>query len=159
MKNRRYILSIILLSTLAMVPTLVQAQPGPGGGGPHGMGNLGMLHHFLRMSDALELTDAQIDQIQTILDAAQPEIEGLADLMRQGRETWMAGHEPTDFDEAEAKAFAEEQSSLHAELMVLGMKTRAQVMSVLTSEQLEKLDELRAEHGGKRGKRHDRRNF
>lgn len=159
MKNLRYLVPLALILALAAAPSFVQAQrgfggPGHGPGGK-GFGDLGMLKHFLKMGELLNLTKAQEGQIQAILDAAQPEIETLTEQMRQGRETWMENHEPTEFNETQARAFVETQTSLQAELMIIGMKTRADVLSVLSPEQLEELktlrENMRDRRGGRRG--------
>jgi Spy/CpxP family protein refolding chaperone len=117
------------------------------GGGDHG--GFGALRGMMRLFRELDLTESQMDQIDAIFEAAKPEMQTLRQQLAENRQAWHESSSPTEFDEAAAREFATGQAALHAEIMVLGMKTRAQVFGVLTPEQLETLQE--AHHRGRRG--------
>lgn len=151
---------IILVATFALVAGTGIAIAGPGdcdGTGPHGRtfgrhggpGGPGMgdgpgfgIHGMMRLLNRLDLSDSQQTQIEGILDAARPEIETIRDQMRDARHQFMTDL-GTQFDEAAARAFAQSQAPMAEELLVKTLQTRAQVISVLTPEQQQQLEELR----------------
>ena len=108
---------------------------------------MGMAMHLLHLGEELGLSDQQKTEITAILEAARPQMEELRDRLQEGREQWRENFDPASFDEEEARNFAESQAAIHAELMVLGMKTRAQVFAVLTPEQQEQMRSFREEGG------------
>jgi len=174
MKARHIILTIAAIVALA-APTAVFAQTGPGpgegdGSGPglgsgfghHGGGRGGFgsgdgsdgLRFFERMlprlAEELGLSDEQLDQIQGIIDATGPEIERLAGLLRDGREAYRAEHnDPTIFDEGAFRAHAAAQHQIQTELGLVVGRTKANVFSVLTPEQIEELEGMRRGFGSK----------
>jgi Spy/CpxP family protein refolding chaperone len=162
MRAIRTIAPIALIAALLAAPTLVSAFDGfgPGGGHHHGMrgpGGPNMGERLLHMGCEIGLTDEQKTSIETILDAAKAEAEVTVTAMRDSREAWQESHDPTVFDQAAAEAFAETQAAYHADLMVLRMRTTSEVLSVLTPEQIEQLEEIRQEHEDKRGHRGGKR--
>ena len=144
----------ILISALAMVAMAVPgAALAQGFGGPHGMGALdGIggpgLHRFEEMlpelAAILDLTEAQQGQIEAILDEELPAIDALRDRLRDAHQAFRASQQPGAFDEAAVRAFAESQSPVHVELMVAGARTMSHIHNLLTPEQQQRLEELRA---------------
>lgn len=143
----------ILITTLAMaamaVPgaALAQGYGGPHGmGGPDGLGGPG-LHRFEEMlpqlAVVLDLSDEQQAQIEAILDEELPAIETMRDQMRDAHQAFRANQQPGTFDEAALRAFAQSQSQTHVELMVAGARTMSRIHNVLTTEQQQRLEELR----------------
>ena len=169
----RHLVLTIAAAALILAPATIWAQNGPGPGdgsgpvgawgpgpGPHGGGpgwfgphdgghQLGFLEHMLpRLADELGLSDEQLAQIQTIVDAARPEIERLGGLLEENREAYRsANSDPTVFDEDAFRAHAAEQHQLQTDLMVVIGKTKAEALKVLTPEQLAQLEEMRGEFG------------
>ena len=125
-----------------------------------GQGTGGMLpgpiasHDLAAWANQLELSDEQRDQIEGIIEAGRPAIEALRDQMAQARQGFRDSHVPGSFDEAEATAFAQSQSQLHAQIIVETMRLKSQVFAVLTPEQREQLRELRDETGDRFRGRH-----
>jgi Spy/CpxP family protein refolding chaperone len=172
MKARHIILTMAAIAVLA-APAAVSAQQGPGpgdgsgpgwggGSGPHGGGpgrfghpedgdGLRFFEHMLpRLAEELGLSDEQLSQIQAIIDAARPEIEGYVEQLREGREAYRADNDdPTVFNETAFRAHAEAQHSIQTELGVIAGQAKADALKVLTPEQLEQLDEMRGNFGGK----------
>ncbi len=165
------ITSLTALALSATGPLLAQGGPGGGFGGPgggfggpgggfggHGAfagGGLDRLEHMLpRLADYLELTDDQQSQIQAILDDELPAIHVLRDQIRDARELYMEGRDPGQFDEAQVRAFAESQASLHVEMAVASARTMSRVYNVLTPSQQDKLQDLRGLMGRHRSPRH-----
>ena len=151
---------IIAAVILCAVPMASFAQQGPGGGpGWHsrGMGNdhLGFFERRLpRMAEELGLSDEQLEKIQAIADDARPEIEAYVEALRENREAFRtANDDPTVFDETAFRVHAATQHEIQTDLMVAVQKAKAEIFSVLTAEQIEELDDLRASFGGRKGGR------
>jgi len=152
---KRFIIPAALVMILAALPLLAfhgsghRGCPGHPGqdGGMGGPDIMGMAMHLLHLGEELGLSDQQKTEIGAILDAARPRMEELQNSMQESREQWREGFDPANFDEQEARNFAESQAAIHVELMVLGMKTRSQVFAILTPEQQEQLQSFREEGG------------
>jgi protein CpxP len=166
--SKKQITITALALTLIALPIVVAAgghfhkggPDGPGGGffGGHGPGFENFLDHAACM---LDLTDEQQTQIQAVIDESAPQMEALHEQAAEAREAFHETFDPGAFDEAAATAFAQGQSDLHAQMMVLGMRTHSRIWSVLTPEQREQLEERRAERqerrqGDRGGKRFGR---
>lgn len=176
MKVAHGIVPVALIAVLVLPAWVALAADGappetpPGvcdGHGPHGPRGAGMGpamgpghgHHMLRGIARLDLSEGQRDQIEAILDGNREQVDALRDQLRSEREAWAESNDPALFDEAAAQAFADRQAALHADLTVLHMQIRAQVLSVLTDEQRAELEAMRGEGRGKsfrRGIRHGR---
>jgi Spy/CpxP family protein refolding chaperone len=165
MNIRNTLLTLLIVIAVA-VPLTSMAQAGPGGGyghGPSGRGGgpehgLGFFDRALpRLAEELELSDEQTTQIEAIVDAARPAIDEYLERLESAREAYRATHDdPTDFDEYAFRTHAESQHEIQIELMVLVQKTKAQVLQVLTPEQIDQLEAMRGGFG-KRIHRHPKR--
>jgi len=174
MKARHIILSFAAAIVLA-APTTVLAQTGPGTGGgpgggwgggygPHG-GDQGWfgggegghgLHFFERMlprlAEELGLSDEQLSEIQSIVDATRLKIdeEGWVEQLRAEREAYRAANEdPTVFNQGAFREHAATQHRIQTELGVVSGQAKADALKVLTPEQLELLEDLRGNFGRK----------
>jgi len=178
MKARHIILTIAAVAVLA-VPATVFAQTGPGPGdgsgsggawgggyGPHGGGQgrfgggdgadgLRFFERMLpRVAEELDLSEAQLSEIQTIVEEARPKIEALAQQLREGREAYHAANEdPTVFSEGAFRAHAVAQHSIQTELGVVTGQAKADAFKVLTPEQIAQLEEMRGNFGKGRSRR------
>ncbi len=162
--KRNWLITLVLLTVLVGFTGLVGAQGGPPGnhlrhgqwGGPPagpmgGGGDFHRLLHMLRMTNNLDVTDEQIEQIEGILENARPQFEALGEQLRTQGEAWREANDPAVFDEAAARQFAESQAALRADMMTQHMQTRAAVLSILTPEQRENLEQIRADRRGNCG--------
>ena len=168
--KRNWLIPLVLVTALVGFTGVLSAQGSPHGphqgdgqwGGPMagpmgGGGDFQRLLHMLRNANDLDVTDEQISQIESILENARPLFEALGEQLHTQRDAWRESNDPAIFDEAASRQFAAGQSALHADLMVHQMQTRAEVLSVLTPEQREALEEIRGERQGRRGgKRHSK---
>lgn len=93
-----------------------------------------------RIERQLDITDAQREQIRTILKTEQPTIEALAMRVRQEQEQLNASG---TFDEARVRAFAREHESTTEDALVEREKVRAQIMQVLTPDQRKEAEQIR----------------
>jgi Spy/CpxP family protein refolding chaperone len=126
---------------------------GPGGGffGGHGPGLERFLDHAACM---LDLSDEQEAQIDAIIEASRPQMDALREQAAEARDAFHEAFDPGAFDEAAVTAFAQGQSELHTQMMVLGLQTFSQVWTVLTPEQRQQLEEM---HGTMQERRQSHR--
>jgi Spy/CpxP family protein refolding chaperone len=156
MKTRTIILTIAAAAIVA-TPAAVLAQSPGTGFGPHsghergfdeGFGpgpGLGGFEHMLpRLTERLDLSDAQVAAIKGIIEARRPVIEGYAEQLREEREAYRAANpDPTTFDASSFRAHAEKQAQIQVELMVAVQGARAEILSQLSADQLTQLEEMR----------------
>jgi periplasmic protein CpxP/Spy len=120
-----------------------QERMGPGGpgrggpGGPFGMAGLPLRE--------LDLTDAQRQQVRTIMESHRDEQKAIGDRMRTARQALQNAIAADAFDEAAIRAKAAEVAAVDADAAVLQAKVRAAVAAILTPEQAKKAKELRTE--------------
>lgn len=168
MKAKRWLTPLVLAMMMVGVTGWLGAQDAPAGppcgprghqAGPGGFGDIGHLLNMIQNAEDLDITDEQIEQIETVLDTARPQMETLREQLQTQREAWQETNDPAVFDEVASRQFIDAQSLLHADLMLLGMQTRAEALSVLTPEQQEALKDMKkCRRKGPRGKRHSRGN-
>ncbi|MBD0369716.1 MAG: Spy/CpxP family protein refolding chaperone [Pyrinomonadaceae bacterium] len=101
------------------------------------------LPHLDRLARDLNLTEAQQAEIKSLLDAAHTTLDALMkkmDAERRQLDTATAGGQ---FDEAQVRALATQQSQTFAELIVEHKRLEAKLYSLLTQEQRNRFDQLR----------------
>jgi periplasmic protein CpxP/Spy len=127
----------IILAVAAGLATTAFAQ-GPGHGPGFGRHGGWMLKH---MAKELNLTDAQKTQIKTIMQAERPKIQPLMQQLRQNEQAQNAAI-TGDFNESQARAFAQKQTQIMNDLIVEKQRTKSQIYAVLTPEQRQKALQL-----------------
>jgi len=111
---------------------------GPGGpGGPFGMAGLPLR--------GLELTDAQREQVRTIMESHSADQKAVGDKMIAARKALHEAIAADTLDEAAIRAAAAEVGAAEADAAVLQAKLHGEVFAILTPEQVKKAKELRAE--------------
>jgi periplasmic protein CpxP/Spy len=160
------IAGIITLSGLAVATTFAQdgaprggpgmQRRGPGGpGGPGGpMGLLGDLGRGLR---ALDLTDAQREQVRGIAKSHETGFRELGERLRTARQGLEALVTDDTVDETAIRAKSGELAAVEADAAVMRAKVHQEVFSILTAEQQTKARELRAEREARMKERMERR--
>jgi Spy/CpxP family protein refolding chaperone len=130
-------LALVAALTLSAVGLAQQGGPPPGGPGRHGPGGgLGPIGRDLN------LTDAQKAQIKQIEDSFRDSTKSLREQLRA------AGGGPLDgltanFDEAAARAAAQQRASIQVELEVQHAKMMSQIYALLTDDQKAKVAALK----------------
>ncbi len=124
---------------------------GPGRGGPGGpMGMLPMLGR------AVDLTDAQKDQIKTIVDTHKDDWKALADRARTAHQALQAAVVADTVNEALIRQKAAEVAAVDADMAVARARAHAEVFQLLTADQKAKLKTMQTQmqerRGGNRGK-------
>ena len=92
----------------------------------------------------LDLTDDQKAQLKSIAESHRDEFRAAGEKVRAARDGMQALVEADSIDESAIRAKSAEIAAAEAEVMILNAKVRQESMQVLTSEQQQKLKELRA---------------
>jgi protein CpxP len=131
-------------------------QRGPGGfgrmmgrGGPGGpFGDM--------MLGRLDLTDAQREQIRTIVEARRAATDPLTERARTAREALQDAIETQPVDAATIRARSAELAAVEADLAVARAELHAEIVGVLTSEQQTELAQIREERDQRMAERRER---
>jgi protein CpxP len=110
-----------------------------------------------RMFRGLNLTEEQKTRIKQIRAAFRETNKPLRDELKAKRSELRQARTGETFDEALAAQKLKEMADLRAKLMGESFRMRRETLSVLTAEQKNRLDELRAERETKRAERRARR--
>ncbi len=106
---------------------------------------------------ALELTDAQREQVRGIMTARQAEFRALRERLRTARQAEQAAVTRVPVDENEVRTRVSELSAVQADFAVLRARVHEQVFQVLTPEQQAKAKTLADERQKRRSERFERR--
>jgi periplasmic protein CpxP/Spy len=133
-------------------PGKFMGQRGPGGpgGGRRGPGGPGGIIQGLR---ALDLTEAQREQVKATMAAHQAEMAAQFSRARTARTALHGAVTAGTFDEAAVRQAAAEVASVEADGSVLDAKVYAEVWALLTPEQQQKAKALQAQREERRRQR------
>ena len=132
-----------------------QRRQGPGfGGPPPGMpgmrrGPMGFGPEFRE----LDLSDDQKAQLKSIAESHHDEFRAAGEKARAAHDGMQALVDADSINESAIRAKSAEIAAAEAEVMILNAKVRQESMQVLTSEQQQKLKELRAARPRRPGQR------
>jgi Spy/CpxP family protein refolding chaperone len=143
-----------LVAALA-TPALAQDLEGRGHGRRGAFGRLAPGAAGLPLGQ-LDLTDAQREQIRGIVTARGGELETLHAKLRTARDAQHAAVTRVPVDENEVRARVAETSAVEADLAVIRARLHEQIYQVLTPEQQQKAEALRAERAKRRADRLER---
>jgi protein CpxP len=148
-------LAVVTIATAAPM-LMAQDQPqhrqGPGFGGPGGPGmRRGGPMGFGPGFRELDLTDDQKAQLKSIAESHRDEFRAAGEKARAAHDGMQALVEADSINEAAIRAKSAEIAAAEAEVMILNAKVRQESMQILTSEQQQKLKELRAAQPRRRG--------
>jgi len=138
---------------------------GPGGGpfGPGGPGGPGGMFGPMLMQ-RLNLTEAQREQVKSVLDSHRDEMKALADRSFAARRGVQAAVTAEQFDESAVRARSAEVAAVDADMAVLQARVHAEVWRLLTPEQQKeaaalqaRMDQRRDAGPGRRGERRGER--
>ena len=117
-----------------------------GEGRPHG----DMVEHIAR---ELNLTDAQKEQVKSIIDAQHSAEEARETKLDDLRKQIDAATANGQFDETQVRSLANQEAQLQAESKVEHLRAHSKIYSLLTAEQRVKADEM-MKQGGPHGHPH-----
>ena len=138
-------LALALLFGLA--PALCLA--GPGGGPPPGPHDPEMM--LERMTEQLGLSDQQSDDLAALFAAHRKAMRSTHEAMRTARESLQNQIHAETFDEAAIRKASGVVAALEADQAVGRAKLFQEIRRILTPEQLQKLEEIRAERRERMG--------
>lgn len=126
---------------------------GPGGAGMPGMRGPAGVVPALR---ALDLTEAQREQVKGVMDAHRVELEAQMQRLGPAREALQSTITAETLDEAAIRQRASELASIEADGAVLRAKVHAQVWGLLTAEQQQRARDLKAQRDQRRTQMRER---
>ena len=147
--NMRNLAAIAIAATVltgAAVTTMtLSAQGGPGGpragrmgpGGPGGFGLPGLR--------ALDLSDAQKDQIKSITESHRDEVRQVSERVREAQRAMDMATESGTVNEGDIRSKSTALASAMADGAILRAKVNAEILNVLTPDQQQKLQEFRTQ--------------
>lgn len=143
--------ALIALTAVGTVNARPQGHCESGFGGAHagGSGDHMMGKRLRRMMHKLDLSEAQRDQIFEIMHERMPAAREKMKELRKGRDALHDAARAESYDSEQARALAEAQAAVLAELMVMRTETFNQIYGVLTPEQREKAAQWRKERHGR----------
>jgi len=143
MRNR--ILAMAAIAVLVVGATVLALGHGFQGmhGGP-GKRHEDMLEH---MSQALNLTDAQKQQVKAIMDSTLAAAEANHAKVEEIHKQLHAATTNGQFDETQVRALANQKAQLDADMMVEHFRAMSKVFAILTPEQRTKAEEMHKQMG------------
>jgi protein CpxP len=154
----------IALGLAAGAYTFAQNPDGPRGsfgdrrggrGGPGGFdGPMAMLAP--RMAERLGLSEAQRDQIRSIVDSRREDMRGLGEKARAAREALQEAVTAEVMDEGLIRARAADLATIESDLVVARARLRSEVFQVLTPDQQAQAREAQKQMQQRRSERRDR---
>lgn len=149
-------IAILVVAVLGLAAIFAVAQRGGFGGRQPAMGGPGMGTPFR----GLNLTAEQTTHVKQFMDASREKMKPVFEAMKANRVKLKEATKTGAFDEAAVTAIANEQGSLHAQMIVERQRTMSQVYGLLTDEQKAKFAEMKDKagdsfkgFGGRRGHR------
>lgn len=145
MKTKLMLVASVTALLLCGAAMVAYAQgPGPGGMGHHGWGGPGPGMGF--MARELNLTDAQKEQVKTMMKANHASMKPVLQQMEQNRQALLAVTANGAFDTAKITALANQQALLQAKLIIQHETLKNQIYTqVLTPDQQAKAEQLRTQ--------------
>jgi protein CpxP len=146
MKRNQFVTALVTLVLIVSASFMVVAGGHCGKGGGSGRGNgRGKGGHIMRMLMDLDLTDAQMTEVSSIMKEQcsdkKANREKMRELMKAKKDLVMT----ESFDEAAVRKNAEDVAAMQVEMMVKKAKVHNQIFNVLTDEQKAKLKTKMAE--------------
>lgn len=149
MKKR--IVVIAGIAVLVIGATIFAVAQGPGmqemkrmHGHGQGPGHGDMLEHMAR---ELNLTDAQKQQVKTIMESAKSSADGIHAKLEEVHKQLDAATANGQFDEAQVRTLANQQAQLEADMLVEHLRAKSKVFGILTAEQRVKAEEMHKRMG------------
>lgn len=156
---------VLMVGTLGLATTFAQQRGpmgrrgmGPDGAGP-GMRGRAVHGDMMRMGlplGQLGLTEAQREQVRTIMQSHRDEARPMLEKMRAARQALRAAETADKVDEGAIRTAHKALSELQEDVAVQRARVRSEVWQVLTPEQKTRAGELKAQAEQRRAQRADR---
>ena len=136
MKTKKISLQHLLLAAALALPLASQAA-GPAGPGP------GPHRDFMH---GMDLSEAQQDQVFTILHAQEPYVREQSRALRKAREALDGMGKADQYDDAKAASLAQAAAQAMSNLELQRVRTGQKLLGVLSAEQRKQLDQRKPPH-------------
>jgi Spy/CpxP family protein refolding chaperone len=134
-----------LVAALVGGGALAYAQ-GPLPGGPRGRGPGGPGGPGAGLSlRALDLTDAQQEQVRQLTQQNREQMRALMDRMRAAQEARRRAVEAVPFNESQVRSAMKDLAEVEADLAVSEARLQADIYALLSADQQQRLQKLRAD--------------
>src|SRR5262245_63965051 len=137
--TKRVLIAAGLAAALTGGSAVAQPPQGPGFHGPgprRGPGPGGPMEFGLR---GIDLTDAQKEQVRTIMDSHKDEFQQIGTRMRDAQRAFGEATRAATIDESAIRAKATDLAGVMADEAILRAKVHGEVLAILTAEQQEQL--------------------
>lgn len=148
----RFLVAVLAVMFAAGISKAQAADTPPAPTHDHAFGHGG--HRMGFFADYLDLTDAQREQMKSILQKERATMKPLMQQLRQSREQLHQFAEGA-YDEAKVRAVATQQAQNMIELAVQKTRIHSELFQVLTADQQAKMKEVEASRAARRGKHAD----
>jgi Spy/CpxP family protein refolding chaperone len=147
MFRRSHVLSLIVLVAGLLAGGALAFAQGPPDGGPRGRGpGFGPGGPGAGLSlRALNLTDAQQEQVRQLTQQNREQMRALMDRMRTAQDARRKAVEAVPFNESQVRAAMKDVADVEADLAVAQARLQADVYALLTGDQQQQLQKLRAD--------------
>jgi periplasmic protein CpxP/Spy len=144
---RKLVAFVSVMALLLCGAAMVAYAQGPGDGPHRGWGGPGPGGHGMGMAlRELNLTDAQKEQVRSIMKANHTTMKTVMQQMEQNRAALLAATANGAYDAAKIQALANQQAQLQAAMIVNHEAIQHQIYTqVLSSEQQAKAEQLRTD--------------
>ena len=146
MNRKRIVIGLAVLLVAVGAAAVAQNMAGRGGHWHKGDFLNRRLAHLTR---ALDLSDAQQQQVKSLFQAQRPAFKALMQQMVSERQQMLAATQNGQFDTAKVQAIANQQGQTMANLIVARQELQSKIYGLLTPEQRTKFDQMqqrRLEH-------------
>lgn len=146
MNRKRIVIGLAVLLVAVGAAAVGQSMAGKGGHWHRGDFLNRRLAHLTR---ALDLSDAQQQQVKSLFQAQRPAFKALMQQMVSERQQMLAATQNGQFDTAKVQAIANQQGQTMANLIVARQELQSKIYGLLTPEQRTKFDQMqqrRLEH-------------
>lgn len=147
MKKRNWIIGSLLTATVLSAGTIGLAQAcGERGGFHHGSGMMskheGRMDRMDKMMHRLELSDAQRQSIENIVDAQRDQMRTTRKSMQDIRKNLREQMTADNYDPSKVRQLADAKAKFMADMTVQRAETMHQIRQQLTPEQQAKLNKM-----------------
>ncbi len=146
--KKRIMLTVLCGALLLGTSWVAMAATGAGrnmGDGP--MQGKGMVcrknvrqNHWVRLTEKLDLSQAQQQEVQKLVEANAEQVQELRGQMMELRRQMRQAMQPKTFDEKTLRKLAADKGKIQTELMVGKARTHSKIYALLTPEQQELAD-------------------
>lgn len=146
MNRKRIVIGLAALLVVVGAAALGQNLAAKGGHWHRGDFLNRRIAHLTR---ALDLTDAQQQQVKSLVEGQRPALKGLLQQMASQRAQMLSATRNGQFDQARVQELANQQGQTLANLIVARQELQSQIYNLLTPEQRTKFDQMqqrRLEH-------------